>query len=132
MAALPRGGRVLMVRSHTPASCDWHVVASAYLRLPGSQHNYGIADLNYCSSSRDVYGSGSSYNGSCNGLQDINCVLVELYTNNTLVAGCFASDDQYGCNTASHSDANVQSYVEADMCINASCSQLAKGITGSY
>jgi hypothetical protein len=118
--------------STPPPPCSWQVAESAYLRVSGSNHNYGITDLNYCPSSRDVYASGSSYEGTCNTSEDLDCVYVALFTNNVQVAACLAANGALGCNTSQHSDANVESYAEADICYNLACSPVAIGTTAAY
>jgi hypothetical protein len=115
-----------------PASCTWQVAASAYLRLSGSSHDYGITDLNYCPQTRYVYASGQSYAKACDSSTDVDCVLVGLYTSGELVALCQPGNGQLGCNTASNNDAGVKSFAYANMCLNASCSELAAGETASY
>jgi hypothetical protein len=132
LAALGIPAGTALAGSIPPPPCSWQVAASAYLRISGSNHDYGITDLNYCPATRYVYASGQSYASACNSVTDVDCVAVGLFTSGVEVAGCLATTGQYGCNTASGSDAGVQSYAVADMCLNTSCSQLAYGKTASY
>jgi len=100
------------VVAQAPPPCGWVVAESAYNRDPGSNHNYGVTDLNYDACSRDVYGSLGSYYGACEAGID-GCGSATLARSDFTSRTCNLPDEGTGCNTAALSDAGYLSYVQS-------------------